>query len=665
MFDFSTADREIKENSDRVKDITSLVNHVISLNKCEFQKEELKFDTSLLFGEKILKSNGNVIELNEDYLLYYISLMEFYKKFNYTLNNDLVSLLSFLDTVKKFLYEKSVHGKSKFTSGLAAIALLQQHKVFQSELDTFSIAPKKPMGDSFYTFSHALSTIFPFLEYNAERILKLIRNLFISHEFDKPGIQNLNVGELNNGIILFSKAQPEKGKQLLRQLLKVNNSLNQTILIPVLIGLREADQKFSKVLKKLSEFEENQIAVICSLSTGESFSETEIIKTITIAKGIKNETKLYRQQLPRFYINLINKPALKDPKILAYCFEELASLITDSDLDIALSVLHLLTIINGREKEKSELLTALINQEHFNQDLAPNIDQTFFNFNESIHFFEFLEAYAKKWRFKSDERIFSDTVTYIREKVPEEFDRQLIEMLIHDNACIRWIGLRLFNHLSFFCGLKYFAIDILKLSPKKQFKLFTSVLSVYHEPKYAIPFLLKLTSSTNEVVKEALVSRLELLTEDYANSVTDILKSEWKEMTEEQEEIYARIEKYKIDFYNQLSQKKNIKELNPWYTQSKYFNDYLSLHGKLFARKLGESVDQNSIFKLISTTVILAKGGGWKHETKDEISQLSKFNSSMILPRSYFISPDNFDWDTKINIAEDWSKFFEGWEATI
>ena len=101
------------------------------------------------------------------------------------------------------------------------------------------------------------------------------------------------------------------------------------------------------------------------------------------------------------------------------------------------------------------------------------------------------------------------------------------------------------------------------------------------------------------------------------------------------------------------------------YTQSKYFNDYISLHGKLFSRKLEENVDQHSILSHISTTVILAKGGGWKNETKTEISQLHKFSSSMTLPRGYFISPDNFEWDRKIDMLEDWSNFFEGWEATI
>ena len=114
---------------------------------------------------------------------------------------------------------------------------------------------------------------------------------------------------------------------------------------------------------------------------------------------------------------------------------------------------------------------------------------------------------------------------------------------------------RLFSHLSFSRGLKCFDFDVLTLSARGQFKLFTSILSDYHEPKYTVPFLLPLINSSNELVKEALLSRLELLTQDYGNDLTDVLKIEWKEMTVEQEKMYDRIKKYEVDFYNKYRPK--------------------------------------------------------------------------------------------------------------
>ena len=78
---------------------------------------------------------------------------------------------------------------------------------------------------------------------------------------------------MNKGIILFSKAQPAKGKDILRLLLTENNALNETILIPVLAGLREQDLGFFKELKTLAQSEQNQVAIICSLSAGQPFAE--------------------------------------------------------------------------------------------------------------------------------------------------------------------------------------------------------------------------------------------------------------------------------------------------------------------------------------------------------------------------------------------------------
>ena len=127
--------------------------------------------------------------------------------------------------------------------------------------------------------------------------------------------------------------------------------------------------------------------------------KTEIDEAIALIINIKNYSKQYRQQLSQFYVKVINSQVLK-VTIIAYSFEELTKLITDTDSDIAFSVLNLLTIIQEREKEKGELLTALVGQDHFNQNLVPGISHIFFNFQQPVNFFSVLNAYAEKWRFK-------------------------------------------------------------------------------------------------------------------------------------------------------------------------------------------------------------------------------------------------------------------------
>lgn len=665
MIDFTALDKEIEEKSQRSFDTEKLVRLVIESNKCEFKKEEIEFDISLLLKDGIIASIGDKIELSETPLLYYISLKEFYKQFDYKLSDDVTDLFVFLDKIYKYFIPKPHHGKSRFTAGINSVALWQQHQMFHSSFDNFLSTAKKEPGDIFYIFSKALSKIFPYLEHDAEAILPLVTSLYNLHEFDKPDVHNINIADLNQGIIQFAEIQPKKAKQLFTLIQSDFILLHETLSIPLLAGLRENDSEYLKDLEILSKEEKYHVAIVCSLSAGKPISKKDIFQIIDLVKKIKNTSKKYRQQLARLYVNVLRHPDQEDNDIRKDCWRELALLACDNDADIVLSVIRILSIIKGEEEAKSQLLIECVSQDHFNANLVQVIGHTFFEFKDPDPYFDFLKAYATKYRFKADERIYSNTTQYVREHNPIQFDKRLIELAIDNNPGIRWLGERLISYLSFHRGVKNFAVDITELPARDQFKLFTSVLSDYHEPMYTVPFLLPLLSSENEVVKEGLICRLEILTEDYGSAVTEAMKIGWQEMNADQEAIFKRVESYMLKFSEQLSKKNKIKELNPWYTQSADFNSYLNLHRTLLARKMEQHIDENSIFSQLATTVVLAKGGGWKHESKEEVSQLSSFGTSMTLPRKYFISPDNFDWDRKMEISEDWSNFFEGWEATI
>jgi hypothetical protein len=665
MIDFTSLDKEIEEKSQRSIDTEKLVRLVIGSNKCEFNKEEIEFDISLLLKEGIIAASGDKIELSEAPLLYYISLNEFYKQFEYKLSDDVADLFVFLDKIYKYFIPKPHHGKSRFTTGINSVALWQQHQMYHSSFDSFLSTAKKEPGDSFYVFSRALSKIFLSLEHDAETILRLVTSLYNLHEFDKPDVQNLNIADLNQGIIQFAEVQPKKAKQLFTLIQPDFTLLHETLSIPLLAGLRENDPEYLQDLEILSKEEKYHVAIVCSLSAGKPISKKDISQIIDLVKKIKNPSKKYRQQLARLYVNVLRHPDLDNNDIRKDCWRELTLLACDNDADIVLSVIQILSIIKGEEQAKSQLLIECVSQDHFNANLVQVIGHTFFKFKDRDPYFDFLKVYATKYRFKADERIYSNTAQYVREHNPTQFDKRLIELAIDNNPVIRWLGERLISYLSFHRGVRNFAVDITKLPARDQFKLFTSVLSDYHEPMYTVPFLLPLLSSENEVVKEGLICRLEMLAEDYGSAVTEAMKTGWREMNADQETIFKRVERYMLKFSEQLSKKNNIKELNPWYTQSAHFNSYLDLHRTLFSRKMEQHIDEHSIFSQLATTVVLAKGGGWKHESKEEVSQLSSFSTSMTLPRKYFISPDNFDWDRKMEIYEDWSNFFEGWEATI
>ena len=266
---------------------------------------------------------------------------------------------------------------------------------------------------------------------------------------------------------------------------------------------------------------------------------------------------------------------------------------------------------------------------------------------------------------KDNENICEDVLFHLRNNEPSVFDELLIDIMIADQPALRWMAQKLFGHLSYRNGLRCFDVDITTLPPRSQFKLFTAILADVHEPRYTLPFLLPLTGSANEVVKEALIARIELLTEEYNTLVLEVLKEEWKIMNAEQQAVFDRVDRCLSELNTQLEKKVKIKEFNPWHSYSKYINKFMSLQNKTLTRNMEAHLEKSSIMHQIATTVVLAKGGGWKLSDQPEVSQLTTFRPSFRFPRSYFISPDDFDYNRRMDQFADWSKFFEGWAAAI
>ncbi|MNR12724.1 hypothetical protein D3C85_1290950 [compost metagenome] len=73
---------------------------------------------------------------------------------------------------------------------------------------------------------------------------------------------------------------------------------------------------------------------------------------------------------------------------------------------------------------------------------------------------------------------------------------------------------------------------------------------------------------------------------------------------------------------------------------------------------INKGARENSIMSVLGVnTVKLSKGGGWKFEDKDGISQLAKIETSMSLPRSYFINPNDFEMEIGLESKMDWGDF--------
>ena len=104
--------------------------------------------------------------------------------------------------------------------------------------------------------------------------------------------------------------------------------------------------------------------------------------------------------------------------------------------------------------------------------------------------------------------------------------------------------------------------------------------------------------------------------------------------------------------------KKDIKEINPFYSQYQIFKEFNINHRRVFNREMNKKSHNTPLFFSEISEIILAKGGGWKINGKNDLSKLGKFSTSFSLPRIYFIDPENFDYDRLIEINQNWKGHF-------
>ncbi|RYG53410.1 MAG: hypothetical protein EOO01_04415 [Chitinophagaceae bacterium] len=664
MFDFDEAKEEIEKNTLLTERAEQLTNLVIDQKKFVFKKNEVNFDLAPLQEKGFVDINGDTIQLTEHDFLSYFAYRAFVRKFNFELSEDIRALFHFLKAIRDHFDSGKNTGITRFLRGVDGIALFLHHRQYPRKVTSFSERPDDAEKELIFLYTDALGRFLPYHEFASADLLSLLKTLYTFHKYDEPGVANFNIFRLRQGLQQLAQIRPEKAQELEALLLDNFDGISEDIAINIWTGLIQNNRSFLLKLRDYTRKEVFQPAVIVVLSAKSLFNQEEVLEVLHLIDVIHNDSKKYRLQLPKLYGSILVNSAVSDSQIRQQCFASLNELIKQPDPEYPIAVMSELRTIEGYEPEKTELLKTLVEQEHFEQKLIPSISWVFFEFHQSSLYFDFLTSFVTKFKFKIDEEIFEYTIPSLRNKDEIAFDQHLVTFLIHDLGELRWTGSRILSKLIFHHGMTRFANNILDLPPKSQFKLFTSVLSLINEAKHTLPSVLPLLHSQNEAVREGLTSRLEILSEDYGSQVTEALNDYFPEKTEEQQAVYDRIQYYMEVFFNNAKRKTEVKELNPLHTQSAIFDNYIKSYQKHFERTINEGVDKNSIMRQLATTVVLAKGGGWQHAETGEVMQLSSFGTSMTLPRSYFVSPDNFEWDRMVDRLENWKNFLPGWEVT-
>ncbi len=664
MFDFNLADKEIIASSNFILDCNNLLSIIISLKKFQFAKEEIDFDLSELIKEDVIKIVGDKILINQNNMFFYIAHKGFMSRFNFSFSQNIASLFEHLENVDDYFDKKEFAGKHEFLVGIDGMALMYFIQNYQFDLSDFYRTWKREPKNNLFRFSDAFCKILPEIFLDNDLLLSCLKELYSAHEYDKKDVFNVNVGELDNAIKRYASANTSSSKAVLESLLINFDELNERLAVNFLAGIIEVDKSYLDQVKQLSRNPLFQPFIICSLRFNIKYTTLELHKVLSLLNEIDNSTEKYLLQLPRLYLNFLYDDEM-DEFGKEVCFERLKILITIDNKNIVGIVLNDLRFFRKNENLTHALLVSMIEASSFDENLMSLTSNIFHYYEDCHHFFEFIGLYAVKFKFHFKAETYSYELYHLRNKNQKKFDSQLVKFLINDLGEIRIVGTRIFSELSSHYNVKYFELNILELKPIEQFKLFTSIFSLYLEHSHSLPYLIPLFESPNEFVREAFISRVEILSEDYGSTVLNVLKDIWHSMSEEQVKIYQRLFDYAKNFGDELNRKMGIKELDPYYTQYKFLSEYNQTHQKLLQKSVNENVDKGSIIRQLANTVILAKGGGWRCKEKEEVSQLSKIGTSMIIPRSYMISPDNYEWEKMIEQSENWNNFLKEWEAIL
>lgn len=358
--------------------------------------------------------------------------------------------------------------------------------------------------------------------------------------------------------------------------------------------------------------------------------------------------------LSKMLLNLISNEIKynKKEEIDKACFERLENILVNYGALPAIKIIDQMAFIKGHENYKTHLLLTLIDQSYFNmKEFLRVIENVYWRLDDLKSFKQVLTAIADKEPFRDLGKNFKNFINKCDKK---ELDWTIIELVTDNKSSRRELGNSIFNanRLQSDYMLDY---DLLSLAPLTQYKLWVGLCQNIGEPRNYLIALLPLLNSNSETVRESFISKLEELTQDYAGHITKAL-DDYSHIYK-RPEVLERVTKYRDEFFRiNADCKEGIAELNPYETQYRLLREFNKLHNRNFSRTIEKGAKENSFLSMIGKTVKLGKGGGWKFPGREGVKKLGHIQTGMVLPRSLFIYPEEYNIQCGIEQRTDWEE---------
>lgn len=646
---------ELKQNKKLDSYLSLIVNYSIENKTLTFSQEIEGVDLNLLRSKKIL--NQNTVA---DDLKFAFKFFEKYRELlNIESNENFTSYTQALAGIKKdFNDKKNVQGFSKLERELWKVAVVEANETYNETftryIESLSLKNRKEEMRLFYAgYSAAIQWIQIQVDLFCDNAQQLIKWTKEEDEY------NLPLGRLLNGIRNKILEDNSFGMGCFDHLINLK-IFDIDLMIPVTTGLYD---KFgiSFYEEHLSLYVFNKIysvPIICGLSNSNNITDVDAKLFLSIFQKANKKDSEILIHLSKLLFAILNSSNLSEKsQDKNECIQHLEELVSVNNPNLIRYILRESQYLETQIDTLQGLAVRLINQPHFQINEYLTLINHILWHSENINFFRrVLLALAENCQFEQIAKKLNSSIHKFLETQKREFDELLVDLLIQDKPYCRFIGFDIFNDVTPLDGCYFFDFDILSLEPLCQYKLWVSILIGYREPKSTIPCLLPLLKSKSKFVKEAFICKLEEYSENYGGGLTDVLRDNLDLNDAENKIIFERVEKYMYGYFESHSKIKfDIKELNPQYTQNRIFAEFNKGYSRGFNKIRQKVSEESNSFLNFFNTVHLLKGGGWKMEGKDDISQLARIGVSYSLPRRCFIEPEHFDWEQSAELTKDWS----------
>lgn len=656
MIKFELIQKQLEVDEELNSNLDSLIEYFIENRTFVLDKNIETINVDILIEEEVIKVVSNKYQV----VNYSIIAFKFYMKFKVVflgeLCDDFKTYVKILKEIENSIKsEKFNQGFSCFKKELWSIAMqdanLNMGINFTEYLGSLSIDEN---GEEVYSFNSGYATALPYL--NLDNTTFYNNTIQLVDWTKSDADYNMNLFELLKGVRNKISLQNDFGLSFFEYTL-TREGLESCVIIQIIAGLfdRFGIDFYKQHLKKKINNEKYFILVICGLTSADNITEEVAELFFVIYTNANKDNPEVLINLPKLLFAILNVKNIPDNSKLIdnsfRCLEELNSL---ADKDLRSIILQEIQYKDNHIDAYKKLLLNIVNNPHFQEENhLGSIDHFLWNLKDVKYFEQIVCSLARGKFITGIAKKLNSSIGELIVNNKSEFDKTIINLLITNDACSRKVGIDIFDSIS--DDNYVFAYNILELSHLNQYKLWVSLLQFDREPKCVITCILPLLRSISPLIKEAFICKLEEYSENYGGHVTEVLRNNLDLENAEMNSIYTRIENYMENYFaEKILVKKEIKELNPHYSQNKIFKDFSKNHYRNFNKEMQKYRDKNEGIMNLFTTVILLKGGGWKTEGKDGISQLGLVSSSFSLPRNYFIEPEHFDFESNRKMSEDW-----------